>query len=69
MLRVAAELQALLGRGCRVSKVQPTMFASDAEVNIAIVTVTCPDGKTHVVKAYRDEAGELRELARRSLQL
>lgn len=66
---MAAELQALLGRGCKVNKVRPAMFASDAEVNIAIVTVTCPNGKTHVVKAYRDEAKELRELARQSLQL
>lgn len=65
---MAAELQALLNRGCKVSKVQPAVFASDAEVNITIVTVTCPGDETHVIKAYRDEARELRELARKYLQ-
>lgn len=58
----------MLGRGCKVSKVQPAVFASDAEVNIVIVTVACPDGSVHTVKAYREEAHELREFVR-SLQL
>ena len=62
------QLKELLGRGCKVSKVQPAMFASDAEVNIVIVTVTCHDGSVHTVKAYREEAQELREFVR-SLQL
>lgn len=61
------ELKALIGRGCKVAKVQPTVFASDAEVNIVMVTVECPDG-THVIKAYRDEARQVREFVR-SLQL
>ena len=37
------------------------MFASDAEVNIVIVTVSYPDGSHVVVKAYRDDARQLRE--------
>ena len=63
-----AQLKELLGRGCKVSKVQPAIFASDAEVNIVIVTVACPDGNLHTVKAYGEEARELREFVR-SLQL
>lgn len=62
------ELKALIGRGCRVVMVQPAMFASDAEVNIVIVTVACKDGSHIVVKAYSDEARQVREFVR-SLQL
>jgi hypothetical protein len=65
-----AELRSLLEGGCKVSKVQPALFASDAEVNMVIVTVTCPDGQARTIKAYREEAKELREFARKaSLQL
>ncbi len=62
------ELKALIEKGCKVIKVQPAMFASDAEVNIVIVTVSYPDGSHVVVKAYRDDARQLREFVR-SLQL
>lgn len=59
------ELKALLDGGCRVKKVEPAIFASDAEVNIVIVTLACPGGKTHVIRAYREEAHALREFVRR----
>ncbi len=62
---VILQLKELLERGCKVQEVQPPVFASDAEVNLVIVTVVCPDGKGHTIKAYRDEAGELREYIRR----
>ena len=62
------ELKALIEKGCKVIKVQPAMFASDAEVNIVIVTASYLDGSHVVVKAYRDGARQLREFVR-SLQL
>ena len=31
-------------------------MASDAEVNIVIVTLLCPDSKKETIKAYREEA-------------
>lgn len=62
------ELKALLQKGCKIQKVQPAMFASDAEVNIVIVTVACPEG-IHAVKAYREEAKELREFVRKQQAL
>ena len=62
------ELKMLIDKGCKVIKVQPAMFASDAEVNIVIVTVSCTDGSHATVRAYRDEARRLREFVR-SLQL
>lgn len=43
---------------------QPTVFASDAEVNIVIITVACPDGNTQTIKAYREDAQKLREFIR-----
>ena len=63
------DLKALLQKGCKVQKVQPAMFASDAEINIVTVTVACPD-KTQTIRAYREEAKELREFIRKqALQL
>jgi hypothetical protein len=59
-----SQLKELLARGCAIQKVQPAVFASDAEVNIVIVTLACPGGKTQVVKAYREEAQALREFVR-----
>jgi hypothetical protein len=45
----------------KIEKVQPSVFASDAEVNIVIVTIVCPDGNRQTIKAYREAQG-LREL-------
>jgi hypothetical protein len=59
-----AELKALLAKNCKIQKVQPAVFASDAEVSIVVVTVLCPDGATHIIKAYREEAQAIRELIR-----
>ena len=59
-----SELKKLLEANCKIEKVQPSVFASDAEVNIVIVTVVCPDGKTQTIKAYREEAQALREFIR-----
>lgn len=59
-----AELKDLLAKNCKIQKVQPAVFASDAEVNIVVVTVLCPDGATHTIKAYREEAQAIREFIR-----
>lgn len=59
-----ARLQGLLARGCRIEKVRPAAFASDAEVNIVTVTLVCPDGTEHSVRAYREEAQAVREFVR-----
>jgi hypothetical protein len=59
-----SELKKLLEASCKIEKVQPSVFASDAEVNIVIVTVVCPDGKTQTIKTYREEAAALREFIR-----
>jgi len=59
-----AQLQDLLAKNCMIEKVQPAMFASDAEINVVTVTVACPDGSTHTIRAYREEAQALREFVR-----
>jgi hypothetical protein len=59
-----AQLRDLLAKNCRIQKVHPPVFASDSEVNLVIVTLVCPDGATHVIKAYREEAHAIRELVR-----
>ncbi|MGH9991817.1 MAG: hypothetical protein ACREBU_05130 [Nitrososphaera sp.] len=58
------KLRELIAKNCRVEKVHPEIFASDAEVNIVIVSVVCPDGNRHTIKAFRDEARMLREYIR-----
>lgn len=58
------QLKDLLAKNCKVQKVQPAVFASDAEVNIVTVTVVCPDGATHTIRAYKEEAQAIRELVR-----
>ena len=59
-----SKLKKLLESNFIIEKVQPPVIASDAEVNIVIVTVLCPDGKKETIKAYREEAIALREFIR-----
>jgi hypothetical protein len=59
-----AQLQDLLDHNYKIQKVQPAVFASDAEVNIVVITVACPDGSTQTIKAYREDAHKLREFIR-----
>jgi hypothetical protein len=61
-----AKLKKLLDDNCKIEKIQPPVMASDAEVNIVIITVVCPDGKIETIKAYREEASALREFIRRT---
>ena len=64
MVGAISRLQDLLDRNCKIEKVQPAVFASDAEVNVVTVTVVCPGGATHAIRAYREEAQALREFVR-----
>jgi hypothetical protein len=58
------KLKRLLERDCKIENIQPTVFASDAEINIVTVTLLCPDGKKETVRAYREESRALREYIR-----
>lgn len=58
------QLKDLLAKNCKIQKVQPAIYASDAEVNIVTLTLVCPDGATHVIRAYREEAQAIREFVR-----
>ena len=58
------KLQGLLDKGCRIVKIYPRVFGSDAETNIVTVEVSCPDKNIHKIRAFRDEAIELREFIR-----
>ena len=59
-----SKLKELLDSNCVIEKVQPPVMASDAEVNIVIVTLLCPDGKKETIKAYKEEAFAMREFIR-----
>jgi hypothetical protein len=54
----------MLATDCKIEKINPPIFASDAEVNIITVTLVCPDGKIQTIRAYREEAQSLREFIR-----
>ncbi len=58
------KLQDLLNNGCKIEKIYPSVPGSDVEVNIVTVEVKCPDGHMHKIRAYREEASELREFIR-----
>lgn len=58
------ELQKLLSMNCKIERVHPALLASDAEMNIVTVTVICPEGAAHTIRAYREEASALREYVR-----
>ena len=62
--RTISELKKLLSTNCKIEKVYPQVFVSDAEVNIVTVVVKCHDGKIQIIRAYREEAGALREFLR-----
>jgi hypothetical protein len=59
-----SKLKKLLESNCKIEKIQPPVMASDAEVNIVIVTLLCPDGTKETIKAFREEAVALREFIR-----
>ena len=63
-LNSISELKKLLDANCKIEKVEPPVYASDAEVNIVKVSIVCPDGKSHTIKAYKEEAFTLREFIR-----
>jgi hypothetical protein len=58
------ELKKLLSMDCKIQKIYPASPASDAEVNIVTVSVICPKGETHSIRAFREEASTLREYVR-----
>jgi hypothetical protein len=58
------KLQNLLDNGCKIEKLYPSVLGSDAEINIVTVEVRCPDGQIHKIRAYREEASDLREFIR-----
>lgn len=58
------KLQDLLNRGCKIVKIYPSVFGSDAETNLVTVEVSCPDKNVHKIRAFREEAIDLREFIR-----
>ena len=57
-------LKELLDKDCKIEKIYPSVLGSDAEVNIVTVEVRCPDKNIHKIRAYREEAMNLREFIR-----
>jgi hypothetical protein len=59
-----SKLKKLVESNYEIEQIQPPVMASDAEVNIVIVTLLCPDGKRETIKAYREDAVAMREFIR-----
>jgi hypothetical protein len=58
------KLKELLDKNCKIEKIYPSVLGSDAEINIVTVEVRCPDKNIHKIRAYREEATNLREFIR-----
>ena len=58
------KLQVLLDGNCKIEKIYPQVFASDAETNIVTVELRCPDGQIHKIRAYKENAQAVREFLR-----
>jgi len=58
------KLKELLDKNCKIEKIYPSVLGSDAESNIVTVEVRCPDKNIHKIRAYREEAMNLREFIR-----
>jgi len=58
------KLQELLDKDCKIEKIYPGVLGSDAEINLVTVEVRCPDKNIHKIRAYREEATNLREFIR-----
>jgi hypothetical protein len=58
------KLQDLLDRCCKIVKIYPMVFGSDAEINTVTVEVSCPDKNIHKIRSSREQAIELREFIR-----
>jgi hypothetical protein len=58
------KLKALLDSNCKIEKVYPQVFASDAETNIVTVELRSPDGQIHKIRAYKEDAQAVREFLR-----
>jgi len=63
-LESITKLKSLLDSNYKIEGIQPSVFASDAEVNIVTVTLLCPDGQRETIRAYREESRALREYIR-----
>jgi len=64
MSEVIIKLKALLDSNCKIEKIYPQVFASDAETNIVTVELRCPDGQIHKIRAYKENAQAVREFLR-----
>jgi hypothetical protein len=58
------KLKELLERDCKIEKIYPSVLGSDIEINIVTVEVRCPDKNIHKIRAYREDATNLREFIR-----
>lgn len=63
-----SELKKLLNANCKIERIEPPVYASDIEITIVKVSLKCPDGKTHTIKAYKEESHALREFIRLNLR-
>ena len=58
------KIKRLLNSSYKIEKIEPPVFASDAEVNIVTVTLQSPDGKNEMIRAYREESQAVRDYIR-----
>ena len=55
-----SELRKLLDASFKLEKEEPPVYASDAEINTVKLSMLYQDGKSHTIKAHKEEATPLR---------
>ena len=60
------KLQTLINNDYKIEKIQPQIFASDAEINIVSITLVSEDGKKETIRAFGEESHRLREYIRKN---
>ena len=60
------KLQNLIDNNYKIENIYPTIFGSDAEINIVTITLVSPQGKKENLRAFREESHLLREYIRKN---
>jgi hypothetical protein len=58
------KLQDMINNNFKIEQIQPTIFGSDADINIVTIILISENGKKEIIRAYGDESHQLREYIR-----
>jgi hypothetical protein len=60
------KLQKLIDNNYKIEKISPSIFGSDAEINIVSIILTSEEGNKETIRAFGEESHQLREYIRKN---